>query len=394
MRPHWSLAEVDAGSSVNERRSVLEGRIGGETAPSGESIVPKGGMYLPSLDGIRAISFFLVFFAHAGLGKVLVPGGFGVTIFFLLSGFLITTLLRMEYQRHGRISLKDFYLRRALRILPPLYVTLALSMLLVTIGGVTTGIPLWATLSQALQYANYYEIYAANPVSMPGTGVFWSLAVEEHFYLLFPLFYVWMCARFTPARQASVLLILCAVALAWRCLLFFHFQSSFDRIYLATDTRFDSILLGCVLAIAASPVLRDPLYQWSVSQMRWLVPLSLALLVGTFLYRDEGFRNTFRYTIQGVALMPLLLAAIHFQGSLVVRILNLAWVRFLGVLSYSLYLCHSIILEALIKVWAAGPVFTAAMGIAGALIFATLVHYCVERPCTKARKRLSRVHSN
>jgi peptidoglycan/LPS O-acetylase OafA/YrhL len=388
------MAKVDAGSAVNERRRVLEGKIAGETAPSGDTIVPKGGMYIPSLDGIRAISFFLVFFAHAGLGSVLVPGGFGVTIFFLLSGFLITTLLRLEYLRFKRISLKDFYLRRALRILPPLYVTLALSMLLVILGKVATGIPLWGTLSQALQYANYYQIYAENPVSMPGTGVFWSLAVEEHFYLLFPLFYVWMSPRLTRTHQALVLSMLCAAALAWRCVLFFHFHSSFDRIYLATDTRFDSILLGCVLATAASPVLRDPLHELLVSQMRWLVPVSLALLIATFLYRSEWFRNTFRYTIQGVALMPLLIAAVRFQGSLVVRILNLPWVRFLGVLSYSLYLCHSIILEAIIRVWAIGPVFTGAAGIVSALIFATLVHYLVERPCTKARKRLSRVQPN
>jgi peptidoglycan/LPS O-acetylase OafA/YrhL len=105
---------VDADSAVNERRSVRERNGASMTPTSGESIVPKGGLYIPSLDGIRAISFFLVFFAHAGLGKVLVPGGFGVTIFFLLSGFLITTLLRMEYLRYKRISLKDFYLRETL----------------------------------------------------------------------------------------------------------------------------------------------------------------------------------------------------------------------------------------------------------------------------------------
>jgi peptidoglycan/LPS O-acetylase OafA/YrhL len=134
------MAKVDAGSAVNERRSLVEGKVANETAPSGDTIVPKGGMNIPSLDGIKAISFFLVFFAHAGFGRVLVPGGFGVTIFFLLSGFLITTLLRMEYQRIKRISLKEFYLRRALRILPPLYVTLGLSILLVILGKVATGI--------------------------------------------------------------------------------------------------------------------------------------------------------------------------------------------------------------------------------------------------------------
>jgi peptidoglycan/LPS O-acetylase OafA/YrhL len=267
-------------------------------------------------------------------------------------------------------------------------------MVLVTLGKVATGIPTAGTLSQALQYANYYQLYSKNPVAMPGTSVFWSLAVEEHFYLLFPLSYAWMCRRLSNMGQALVLLMLCAVALAWRCLLFFHFHLSFDRIYLATDTRFDSILLGCVLAVAANPVLRDPLHESLVRQMRWLLPVSLAVLIATFLYRSEGFRSTFRYTIQGVALMPLFIAAIRFQGALVVRILNLAWVRFLGVLSYSLYLCHSIILEAISRDWTIGPVFTGALGIIGALIFATLVHYLVERPCTRARKRLSRVQSN
>jgi peptidoglycan/LPS O-acetylase OafA/YrhL len=385
---------VDAGSAVDERQGMFEGRIASMTERSGESIVPKGGLYIPSLDGIRAVSFFLVFFSHAGLGKVLVPGGFGVTIFFLLSGFLITTLLRLEYSRLNRISLKDFYLRRALRILPPLYATLALSILLVIFGRVATGVPLSSTLSQALQYANYYEIYAENWVSMPGTGVFWSLAVEEHFYLLFPLIYIWMCGRLSTKSQVWVLATLCALALLWRGVLFFYLHASFDRIYLATDTRFDSILLGCVLAIAASPILRDPLHELAIRQSRWLVPVSIAVLLGTFLYRSDAFRNTLRYTLQGIALMPLFIAAIHFQGSMVVKALNLGWVRFLGVLSYSLYLCHSIILEAVIRIFAKGPVFTGVVGILGALIFATFVHYFVERPCTSIRKRLSRVHSN
>jgi peptidoglycan/LPS O-acetylase OafA/YrhL len=385
---------VYVSSTVNERRSVLEGQVASTTPGSGESIVPKGGLYIPSLDGIRAVSFFLVFFAHSGLGKVLVPGGFGVTIFFLLSGFLITTLLRLEYLRFKRISLKDFYLRRALRILPPLYATLALSIILVTLGKVATGIPIAATMSQALQYANYYQIYAEKAVAMPGTGVFWSLAVEEHFYLLFPLVYLWMSQRLSTKGQVLVLSTLCAVALVWRCLLFFYFHASFDRIYLATDTRFDSILLGCVLAIAASPVLRDPLHEQLIMQLRWLVPVSFGVLLATFLYRGEGFRSTLRYSLQGVALMPLFIAAIHFQRSLAVRVLNLSWVRFLGVLSYSLYLCHSIILEAIIRIWAKGPVFIGAVGIIFSLIFATFVHYFVERPCTRARKRLSRVHSD
>src|SRR5690242_11117871 len=89
--------------------------------------------YIPSLDGIRALAVMIVFVAHAGLGSW-VPGGFGVTVFFFLSGYLITTLLRMEYDRSGTISLKDFYLRRVLRIFPNMYTVLFVASALTMLG--------------------------------------------------------------------------------------------------------------------------------------------------------------------------------------------------------------------------------------------------------------------
>ena len=85
--------------------------------------------HIPSLDGIRGLSFLLVFVAHAGLDNY-VPGGFGVTIFFFLSGFLITSLLRTEFEKHAAVSLRHFWLRRILRILPPFYLVLAAAVLL------------------------------------------------------------------------------------------------------------------------------------------------------------------------------------------------------------------------------------------------------------------------
>jgi peptidoglycan/LPS O-acetylase OafA/YrhL len=356
-----------------------------------ETIAAPDSLYIPSLDGIRAISFFLVFFAHAGLGATLIPGGFGVTVFFLLSGFLITTLLRMEFARHGRISLRHFYLRRVLRILPPLYITLALSIVLVLVGTGYARIPLPGTLAQVFQVANYYEIYARPAETMPGTGVLWSLAVEEHFYLLFPVLYVWMISRFSVRRQAIVLLALCVGALAWRCVLHFHLGAPSIRTYYGTDTRFDSILLGSLFAIVANPVLRDPLHEQLVRGMKWLLPLSVLVLIGTFLIRDAGFRETIRYSLQGLALMPLFTAAIHYQKTWPVRLLNLSWVRFLGVLSYTLYLCHSVIMVAVERNWTSDPVISGVISLAGSVCFATLVHYWIERPCAKVRKRLSKV---
>ena len=287
--------------------AMLEGQ---DTRPSvrpQESIAPQGSLYIPSLDGIRAISFFLVFFAHAGLGGILIPGGFGVSIFFLLSGFLITTLLRLEFARYGRISLGSFYLRRVLRILPPLYITLALAVVLCCIGKGHPAIPFAGTLAQSLQVSNYYEIYAVPAITMPGSGVLWSLAVEEHFYLIFPLLYVWMCPRFSVYRQTFILLTLCAATLAWRCILHFHFHASFIHTYYGTDARFDSILFGCVFAIVANPILHDPLHGWFLRRMKWLLPLCVVVLLGTFLNREDSFRETLRYTLlQGLALITAL----------------------------------------------------------------------------------------
>jgi len=369
--------------------AVLETK-GTSAAHPQESVAPSGNLYIPSLDGIRAISFFLVFFSHAHLGAV-IPGGFGVSIFFLLSGYLITTLLRTEFDRYGRISLKSFYLRRVLRILPPLYVTLALAIVLCSVERGPASIPVPGTITQALQVSNYFEIYASEAYTIPGTGVLWSLAVEEHFYLIFPLLYVWMRPRFSARRQTVILLSLCAAALAWRCcIMFFDFQNGFAHTFFGTDTRFDSILFGCIFAIVANPVLDDPLQRWLIRQMGWLLPLSFAVLLATFLIRDDTFRATLRYTLQGLALIPLFVAAIHYQHSWPVRFLNLPVMRFLGVLSYALYLCHFILLESIQSFWGIQGIAAGAVSLAAALGFATLVHYLIERPCTKIRKRLSK----
>jgi peptidoglycan/LPS O-acetylase OafA/YrhL len=368
-----ALAAPDMGAAVRPR----------------ETIAPPHSLYIPSLDGIRAVSFFLVFFAHAGLGEKIIPGGFGVTIFFLLSGFLITTLLRLEFVRYQRISLNGFYLRRVLRILPPLYATMLLAVALhIALG--RSSIPLAGTLSQVLQVSNYYLIYSDHGIIMAGTGVFWSLAVEEHFYLLFPLLYAWMSPRFSARRQAGILLILCAAVLVWRCALHYYFHADFGRTFFATDTRFDSILLGCVFAIIANPLVNDPLYGWFLRHMKWILPLSVGVLLGTFLVRDAGFRETLRYTLQGLALIPLFIAAIHYQKSWPVLLLNLPAVRFLGVLSYTLYLSHFIFMENIDSVWTANPVLAHAVALACTLCFATLIHYWIERPCARIRKRLSR----
>src|SRR4051812_35986521 len=133
---------------------------------------------IPSLDGLRAVSFFLVFLGHAGLPfiPVAIPAGFGVTVFFFLSGYLITTLLRLEVEQHGRINFKHFYLRRVLRIWPPFYLVLAVACLLTWRGALGGELELASVGAQALHYSNYWLIARTAKGMPPGTIVYWSLA--------------------------------------------------------------------------------------------------------------------------------------------------------------------------------------------------------------------------
>src|SRR5229473_790790 len=115
------LAGPAPAGAVASIGSVAVGLDGGTATAAAKA--GKQALTVPSLDGLRAFSFLLVFVAHAGLEGI-VPGGFGVTVFFFLSGYLITTLMRQEFERYGDVSLKHFYLRRVLRILPPFYLVL------------------------------------------------------------------------------------------------------------------------------------------------------------------------------------------------------------------------------------------------------------------------------
>jgi peptidoglycan/LPS O-acetylase OafA/YrhL len=352
--------------------------------------VKSGVGQIPSLDGIRAASVMVVFLAHAGLNEW-IPGNFGVTVFFFLSGFLITSLLRVEFDRSSAIDLRAFYARRALRIFPPMYLVLFAASAL-TIAGLLEG-SVWpqALLAQALHLTNYYVI--ANgwwDGRAPGTWIYWSLAVEEHFYLLFPLGYLLMRRHVRSAsRQALIIAGVCALALAWRVVLVFVLGAIKERTYIATDTRIDSILFGCLLAIAANPVLDKPRIpdRWWIA----LFPAGLALIIVSFVVRVPEFQETVRYTLQGIGLVPLFVVAIRWHDRSVFRVLSWRPVAFLGVISYSLYLVHPTVIFG-VHEWTSWPApAQGAAALALTLAISVAIYLLVERPCAALRKRLSRV---
>ncbi|MBV9388006.1 MAG: acyltransferase [Chroococcidiopsidaceae cyanobacterium CP_BM_ER_R8_30] len=346
--------------------------------------------HLPSLDGIRAVSILLVFAAHAGLEKF-VPGGFGVTIFFFLSGYLIATLLRIEFNKTRTVSFKRFYLRRALRILPTFYLVLGIAVLL-TQFHIFPGELHWpGTISLFLSFSNYWRIFEDASGQPLGTGVYWSLAVEEHFYLVFPWLYLMLQRQLAaPRQQALVLWAICAVVLVWRCILVYGFHTLEDRTYYASDTRADSIVFGCALAVYGNPALDG---KGQVSEQVWkclLLPLGFAGLLFSLMFRDPLFRETFRYSLQGISLYPVFIVALRYPYWGLFRILNLKWVSFLGVLSYSLYLLHYIVIYIIkSQLPIVHPIGQAILAFGLSVLLAWGIYRLVEKPCAKLRKQLS-----
>jgi peptidoglycan/LPS O-acetylase OafA/YrhL len=346
----------------------------------------QAGFYIPSLDGIRAIAVMLVFVAHAGW-YAFVPGGFGVTIFFLLSGYLITSLLRREYEKTGRIDLRQFWLRRAFRIIPPMYIVVTVSVLAGVTGLVQADIRWQPVVAQALNTTNYYGIFFGEEHFPPGTEVLWSLAVEEHYYLLYPPV-LWLLVRRIPYRSVSrTLVVVSAVVLAWRCFLVFVVGVHKGYTFAATDTRIDSILLGCVLALWRNPYMDD--FEIGERRLRLWVVAGVAMLGLTFVFRGEQFSESFRYTIRSVALVPIFFAAIRHHDWPLFKWLESPVMRWGGRISYTIYLIHPLAIKLTWQRITEQRIAAALIALVITIVFSLAMYLVVERHFARLRRRFS-----
>jgi peptidoglycan/LPS O-acetylase OafA/YrhL len=343
---------------------------------------------IPSLDGIRAVAVSLVFLAHSGFDR-LVPGGLGVTIFFVLSGYLITTLMRIEHTRSGRISYWGFYGRRLLRLMPPLFIVVAAAGLLAAASIIDGGFTSGGLLSALFYFGNYYVI-AHDFHGLPaGIGVIWSLSIEEHYYLFFPPLAALLLRAGRVRLSVTLLSILCAAVLAWRYWLVFHGGSE-AYLTMATDTRVDAILVGCIMALLRNPWLDpvsapNPVRDWTIAAG------CCAVLMATLLYRDEVFRLTARYILQSLAIAPLIYLAVARAERPPFRWLNARPLVYIGTISYTIYLSHHVILLGLAKHWPqANWIWLTLCGAVLTLAVAEPIRRWVEEPCAKLRKRLHR----
>jgi peptidoglycan/LPS O-acetylase OafA/YrhL len=304
--------------------------------------------YTPQLDGVRAIAIAAVVLYHGGISWA--GGGFlGVDAFFVLSGFLITTLLVKEWQSRGSVSLRSFWLRRARRLLPALILMLfavcayaaflAPPDQLANIRG--------DALSTLAYVANWHEIFAnqgyfaqATDASSPLLHT-WSLGIEEQFYLLWPLIVVALAFWRKSLRLCLVVASIgCAVS-ALEMALLFHPGIDPSRLYYGTDTRAQSLLMGAALALllAVAPSASRP------SAGKWLQPLGLVAAAAFVVMVVRVNSNTSAMYRGGFLLVALLVALVIWSIVAGPRTplaagLSLALVVYIGRISYGLYLWH------------------------------------------------------
>lgn len=330
---------------------------------------------IPSLDGIRAIAALLVVGLHGAYNFI--PGRLGVLIFFVLSGFLITRLLLIEESQTGTVCLKRFYERRSFRIFPAFYAyCLAVTLYLLPH-------PPWAKLATCYLYvSNYALVWMSPDFPMPGA---WSLSIEEQFYLLWPASF-----RRLVRRGKSLLKTLAVIIIAvqiWKVVLFFAHA---DREYLhsASDTRCSDLLVGCILAILMHRRFRVP--GFLLRPIATLIPLSLLLAAAWFDARGQHeIAIAFFYTPAAIATALLMLQCIALCDRRPFRWLDWGWIRYLGRISYSLYLWHGFAIAAVL---AMGPMkyrWHIVLVFVLATVFASASHYCIEQPFLSLRRRLT-----
>ncbi|HEY7437908.1 MAG TPA: acyltransferase family protein [Acidimicrobiia bacterium] len=311
--------------------------------------------YMPGIDGLRAVAVMGVLFYHAG--EPWMRGGFlGVDVFFVISGYLITSLLLAEFRNKGRMGLGQFYLRRARRLLPALFFLLAVVSLFVIVflpneitkmrGDVVAALTYTTNWYQIFHHQSYFEAVGRPPMLRH----LWSLAVEEQFYLIWPLMLMGML-RLSRGRHRPVMIAtigLAAVSTVLMILLasVWHMPIPADptRVYFGTDTRISTMLIGAALAMFWAPWrLSEQVEPGGKALLNGVGLGSLALVIwmfvglhdtSGFLYRGGGFAAV------ALATAVLIAMTVHPAASLSSWFLGRQPFRYLGERSYGIYLWH------------------------------------------------------
>src|ERR1700722_11498530 len=362
-----------------------------------------GQRYLPGLDGLRALAVLAVVAYHLGLSWV--PGGLlGVGVFFTLSGYLITDLLLGQHAQTGSLQLTDFWLRRARRLLPALFVMLAVVVAWVALLDRSQLAGLRGAVAAAATYvSNWYLIaehtsYFARFGPPSPLGHLWSLAVEEQFYLIWPFVLLVLLFLARPRRHAgaraaggtgsgrryvlAVVTLLLAAASAVAMAALYHPGYDPTRVYDGTDTRAFALLLGAALAFVWPT--RQPRREVGAVS-RWCldgVGLLGLLVIGALIWRTTEY-SAFLYRGGLVVLSlatVLVLAAVAAPAGRLGAVLGAAPLRWIGVRSYGIYLWHFPIIALTTPADGHDPAPRAALQVAATIAVAALSWHFVEEP--------------
>ena len=353
--------------------------------------------HVPGLDGIRAIAVLLVIGLHYGslwrsparpAGPI--PGGYaGVDIFFVLSGFLITTLLVGEKANTGGVGFKKFYARRALRLLPALYTVLIAFLLYTVSTGGSLQEAAKEVASVVLYVSNFAQVYKLPKMIGSGIGMTWSLAIEEQFYLVWPALLVLGVLRFAKSRPAVLGTIGAGIVVsALVRAVIWHGGTGYPAAYMRPDARADGLLIGALCAF---------LWRWDMVPTRWLshaavVSAAFLAFVALFLKAntsDDDFVFVAGFTLISLASGIVVLAVVLNRGPLV-RPLEWAPLRMIGRVSYGLYLWQILALK--IAAHALGKndrVVLALAGLAIMTVAVTASWLLVEQPFLRLKRRVA-----
>jgi len=312
--------------------------------------------YLAGLDGLRAIAVIAVLVYH--LFPSIVRGGFiGVDIFFVISGFLITSLLITEHSTTGRINLRQFWLRRARRLLPALFATIGVtcSIALLIGGDILVGLG-HQVLGAATFSANWVEVASgANYFDASSLHIFtnfWSLAVEEQFYALWPFILVTILGIGVAVRRyrAGLWVSLLLASVSATLMFVLYNDSTITRVYYGSDTHAFGLMIGAALAFWGNArfvkaTSRGDLWPSArFSRPRILQGLgwvSLSGIIALAFSLPELAATTYQGGLLLVSILTatVILATINNKGYLQ-RLLELRWLKWIGVRSYGIYLWH------------------------------------------------------
>ncbi len=337
--------------------------------------------HMAGLDGMRAIAAFMVVFNHFEVPMI--SGGEGVLMFFTLSGFLITWTLLRENDETGAVSLRRFYLRRSLRIFPAFY----------WYAAVLLGVPLlrYGTLvrpeitAALLYFDNYYQALHGDPNT--GFSHTWSLAVEEQFYLLWPL--TFLLLRKNYRRLSQVLTGAILAIWVYREVLIFVFGVRERYIYRAFDTRADNLLIGCLLAVMLRAGYFPRLWNW-ISARPWFAFTIAGLLALSSVADTQwpSYRHNLDFMVNPLLTAVWIAQLIALRGVAPWSWMNWQWVRYLGRISYSIYLYQQLVMIAARDRLSHLPAVVQLPALIAIIVaIASASYFFVERPFLKLKNR-------